>query len=193
MAFNSPNICEPNFWLWVVEQEKFVAITKLYKGFVKFEYNIYHSTCHWKPWHDNNQWSKGGQANGINCSFVFHLQQASTWLNGHQVQPFEENIQCATSSTRRIVPRNIVLCTLAMSCEWSFTSTYCKGWQWTGRLPTTYLEATSSLCGHSKIISRYYKHLQMVICKYPLAMNIYERLFINICSFIYFAYLQTLS
>lgn len=44
MAFKSPNNHELHVWLWVVEQKNLVAMIEMYKGFMKFEYNIFHST-----------------------------------------------------------------------------------------------------------------------------------------------------
>ena len=42
--YKSPAMREPNVWLWVVEQEKVPAVLELYET-LKFEYNIFQSTC----------------------------------------------------------------------------------------------------------------------------------------------------
>lgn len=44
MAFKSLNMTELHIWMWIVKQKKLATMTKLYKTYIKFEYNIIHST-----------------------------------------------------------------------------------------------------------------------------------------------------
>jgi hypothetical protein len=44
VSFKSPDIREPHVWLWVVDHEKLAAVTDFYEGYIKHEYNLFHST-----------------------------------------------------------------------------------------------------------------------------------------------------
>ena len=44
MIFKSPGIREPHVWLWIVDQEKMAAVTDFYDGYIKHEYDLFHST-----------------------------------------------------------------------------------------------------------------------------------------------------